>query len=121
MKKLRLALLTGLTVVVLAAALDVTGKWEVEATFDDGSISGGGFDCAFKQDGERLTGNCSGGTAQLTGEVKGQSISWRLQSGGNTPSVTTSFTGTLDEAGTNMKGRFTVADKGGRFTASKQQ
>ena len=120
MKKLCLALVTGLTVVVLTATLDLTGKWEVEATFDDASLSGGGFDCAFTQDGEHLTGNCSEGTTPLTGEVKGQSISWRLQRGGNTPSVTTTFTGTLDEAGTNIKGRFTVAHKGGRFTASKQ-
>lgn len=38
MKKLCLALFTGLTAVVLTATLDVTGNWEVEATFDDSSI-----------------------------------------------------------------------------------
>ncbi len=38
MKKLCLALFTGLTVVVLAATLDLTGKWEVEADFDDSSL-----------------------------------------------------------------------------------
>ena len=59
MKKLCLALFTGLTAVVLTATLDLTGNWEVEANFDDSSLSGGGFDCAFKQDGEQLTGTCS--------------------------------------------------------------
>ena len=58
--------------VVLAAALNLTGEWDVEANFDDRSLAGGGFDCTFRQDGEQLTGTCSGGSAQLTGQVKGQ-------------------------------------------------
>ena len=47
MKKLCLALFTGLTVVVLSAALNLTGEWEVESNFDDSGTSGGGFDCVF--------------------------------------------------------------------------
>jgi hypothetical protein len=119
MRTLGVALFAGLALVAVAAASDVTGNWEVDATFDDSTISGGGFDCAFKQDGEQLTGACSGGTAPLTGEVKGQNITWRLRGAGN-PAEATTFTGTVDQAGTGIKGRFTIADKGGRFTASKQ-
>lgn len=43
MKKLCPALFTGLAVVVLTAALDLTGKWQVETSFDDGGVSGGGL------------------------------------------------------------------------------
>lgn len=89
MKKLCLALLTGLTAVVLTATLDLTGDCEVEANFDDSSFSRGGFDCAFKQDGEQLTGTCSGGSAQLTGELRGQNVSWKMKA--------VTYTGTVNE------------------------
>jgi hypothetical protein len=112
-KKLCLALFPVLTVVVLAAALDLTGKWEVEANFDDSSLSGGGFDCAVKQDGERLMGTCSDGTAQLTGELKGQNVSWKMKE--------VTYTGSVNETGTSIKGRFTIAGKGGSFTALKSK
>jgi hypothetical protein len=118
MKKLGMALFTVLGLVVLVAAADITGNWEVEATFDDSSAAGGGFDCAFTQQGEQLTGNCSGGTAPVTGEVKGQNVSWRLQRAANSDAVT--FTGIVDEAGTGIKGHFTIAGKGGQFSAVKQ-
>ena len=91
----------------------------VEAAFDDSSVEGGGFDCAFKQQGEQLTGNCSGGTASVTGEVMGRNVSWRLQGAANSNALT--FTGTLDEAGTGIKGHFTIAGKGGQFSAVKQK
>jgi hypothetical protein len=103
----------------LIAATDVTGKWEIEATFDDTSLAGGGFDCAFKQDGVRLSGSCSAGTAPVTGEVNGSDILWRLRGAGNPPETTT-FTGTVNDSDTSMKGRFTIGGKGGSFTGVKQ-
>jgi len=112
-EKLRRALFTGLTLVVLTTTLDLTGKWEVEASFDDSSLSGGGFDCTFKQDGEQLTGTCSEGSAQLAGELKGQSVSWTMKE--------VTYTGTVNETGTSIKGRFTIAGKGGSFTAMKSK
>lgn len=118
MRKLGVALVPALAFVVLVAAADITGNWEIEAVFEDGSAAGGGFDCAFKQQGEQLTGTCSGGTASVTGEVKGQNVSWRLQGANSSEALT--FTGTVDAAGTGMSGRFTIGGKGGRFTAVKQ-
>ena len=118
MKALVVALCPALAVVALVAAADLTGNWEVEATFEDSSVAGGGFDCAFKQQGEQLTGNCSGGTVSVTGEVKGQNVSWRRQGAVNSDALT--FTGTVDEAGTGIKGHFTIAGKGGQFSAVKQ-
>jgi hypothetical protein len=119
LRNLGLALCSALTIVALVAASDVTGNWEVEATFEDSRDAGGGFDCVFRQQGEQLTGNCSGGTASVTGEVKGQNVSWRLQSAPNSDALT--FMGTLDEAGTAMKGNFTIGGKRGQFTAVKQK
>ena|SRR5438552_9037516 len=118
MKTMGVALFAALAFLALVAAADITGNWEVEATFDDSSVAGGGFDCAFKQQGEQLTGNCSGGTASVTGEVMGRNVSWRLQGAANSDALT--FTGTLDEAGTGINGHFTIAGKGGQFSAVKQ-
>jgi hypothetical protein len=117
MKTLLLVALAGLALVVGAvAAPNIIGSWQVEATFDDSSMAGGGFGCAFKQDAEELTGKCSGGTADVTGEVNGQDVTWRLDLKG-IPTIT--FTGTLDRTASRIEGRFTVGDKGGSFTATK--
>ena len=67
MRTLTVALFTAFAIVALIAALNVTGTWELELAFDDSSLSAGGFDCVFKEEGEQLTGNCSGGTATVTG------------------------------------------------------
>jgi hypothetical protein len=116
MKILCLALFTGLTVIA-AGALDLTGNWALEADFDDSSAAGGGFECAFKQDGEQLTVTCANGAA-ATGELKGQNVSWKMKAGETRETIT--FTGTVNDAGTSIKGRFAIGDKGGSFTAWKQ-
>jgi hypothetical protein len=118
MRKFGIALFTGLALVVLGAAADITGKWEVDVDFDDSSTPGGGIDCTFKQNGEQLTGNCA--EAALTGEVKGQDVSWRIQGKGNSPEAK-AFTGTVNGAGTRMTGTFMITDKHGHFTASRQR
>jgi hypothetical protein len=107
------AMLVALTLVLVAA--DVSGTWEIDANFDDASVSGGGFDCSFTQDGERLTGDCMGNA--LTGEVRGQQVSWRMPAG-KTPD-TVSVTATVNEDGRTMKGRFSVGGKGGRIDGRK--
>jgi hypothetical protein len=116
--KLTVTLLATLAAVGLVAAANVTGTWELEGTFDDPKLADArsGFDCVLKQYGERVTGKCSAGTATMTGEVKGQTVSLRLPEG-HPP---TTFTGTLDKAGIHLQGRFVVGDKQGRFTAVKK-
>jgi len=118
MGKLSVTLFATCAVVLLVAASNVTGTWELEGTFDDPKLADArsGFDCVLKQDGERVTGRCSAGTAAMTGDVKGQNVTLRL------PELhpPTTFTGTLDTAGTHLQGRFVVGDKQGRFTAVKK-
>jgi hypothetical protein len=111
-------LFAAFAIVAALGAADISGTWEVEATFDDSKLAGGGFDCLFKQVADKLTGNCSDGTASVAGDVAGQSITWRLSAAAGT-SVTTTFTGTLNDAGTRIEGRFQRGDQGGRFIAAK--
>lgn len=81
-------------------------------------VQGGGIDCVFKQDGEQLTGNCAG-AVPLTGEIKGQSISWQTKAWSD--EVTIACSGIVDETGTSTKGTFTIDGKGGSFTALKSK
>jgi hypothetical protein len=97
-------------------APDLSGTWEIEATFDDPSLSGGGFDCVFKQEGDRLTGSCQ--EIPLTGEVKGTNVTWQIRAGQTQDTIT--YTGTISESGTSINGRFSMPGKGGRFTAAKR-
>ena len=85
MKTLSTMVLTAFTLAALSAATDISGKWEVEANFDDPSIEAGGFDCVVKQQGERLTGMCSDSTASLDGEIDGQMITWRVSNSEQPP------------------------------------
>jgi protein-S-isoprenylcysteine O-methyltransferase Ste14 len=111
-------LLSVFMLAALSAATDVSGKWEVEANFDDPNIGAGGFDCVLNQEGERLTGMCSDGTASLDGEIDGQTITWRV-SNKEQPPVTSTFIGTLNRSGTAIEGRFSSGTRGGTFAAAK--
>jgi len=97
-------------------AANLSGTWEIDANFDDPSLSGGGFDCAFKQEGDRLTGSCQ--DIPLAGEVKGTNVTWQIRAGQTQDTIT--YTGTVNESGTSINGRFSMPGKGGRFTASKR-
>ena len=117
MRKFATVLLTALSLLTLNATADITGNWDVDIDFDDTSLPGGGIDCAFKQTGEQLSGSCM--ESEVTGEVKGQNVSWRLQKKDSSPEA--AFTGTVNEVGNNMTGTFSLGDKRGRFTASRQR
>ena len=117
MRQLGATLFAVVTVAVLTAAANITGNWAVDVDFDDTSLAGGGIDCAFKQEGEQLTGNCMG--VAVTGDVKEQAVTWHFQGKADGPE--SRFTGTVNEAGTNITGTFSFNGKSGRFTASKQR
>lgn len=120
---LSLARLAGISliafvVVAAAAVTDISGNWTVNVKYDSANIPGGTINCAFKQAGEQLTGNCDD-VVTLTGEVKGQNVGFTIQSK-DTPPWTTTFTGTLNDAGTAISGTFRFTGERGRFTASKR-
>lgn len=113
--------IVALAVVTTIGVADLSGTWEVDVTFDDHAIEGGEIDCTITQEGAQLKGTCSGGTAQLAGEVSGRDIKWQIGGAEKSSPPGHTFTGTVDEAGRRIKGRFTAGGKGGSFTALKSQ
>jgi hypothetical protein len=114
-------IIVALAVVTLIGAVDLSGTWDVDVTFDDRAVGGGEIDCAITQEGAQLKGTCSGGTAQLTGDVSGQDVKWRMSGAEKSSPPGPTFTGTVDEAGRRIKGRFTAGGKDGSFTAFKSR
>jgi hypothetical protein len=110
-----------LAIVTVIGAVDLSGTWEVDVTFDDRGIEGGEIDCAITQEGPQLKGTCSEGTAQLAGEVNGRDIKWQIGGAEKSSPPGHTFTGTVDEAGRRIKGRFTAGGKDGSFTALKSR
>jgi len=95
----------------------MSARWEIHADFDDRSIPGASAQCTFKQEGDRLTGRCEDAT--FVGEIKGDTVTWRLTVGGSKTAVI--FTGMLDDDDTVIVGRFSYPGKGnGSFLAVKR-
>ena len=97
-------------------APDLSGQWDLEFAFDDAADAGGGIDCTFTQTAERLTGNCM--AEALSGEVKGRRVTWQMKAGQTKETI--AFTGTVNDAGTSISGKFSMPGKGGSFTATKR-
>ena len=116
-RKWALTLFIVLPIVGVAAA-DTTGNWAIEVTYDNPRVSGGTINCALKQEGRQLSGYC-GDVVTLSGEVKGENVGFIMRSK-DTPPWTTTFTGSVNEAGTVIAGTFRFTDQRGRFTASKR-
>lgn len=97
---------------------DITARWELHADFDDRRIPGALAQCTFRQDGERLTGRCEDAT--LIGEIKAETVTWRLTPAGTHDSMI--FTGMLDDDDTVIVGRFSYAGRGnGSFLAVRRK
>ena len=97
---------------------DISARWELHADFDDRRIPGALGDCTLRQEGERLSGRCQDAT--LIGEVKGETVTWRLTPAGTHDSMI--FTGMLDDDDTVIVGRFTYAGRGnGSFLAIRRK
>jgi len=110
-------LVVAVAVPVVPAHADISAHWELHADFDDRSIPGAAADCTFKQENERLSGRCE--DASLIGDVKGETVTWRLTLAGTHDSMI--FIGKLDDDDTVIVGRFSYAGKGeGSFLAAKR-
>jgi hypothetical protein len=102
---------------VVPAHADMSAHWELHADFDDRSIPGASADCTFRQENERLSGSCE--DASLIGEVKGETVTWRLTLARTHDTMI--FTGRLDDDDTVIVGRFSYAGKGdGSFLAVRR-
>ncbi len=103
----------------LAADRTLTGTWNLAL-----NVSGQDYNlaCTFKQDGEKLTGTCTGesGEGAVTGQLASEKISWTHTIPFNGDTLTLSYSGafTSDNA---IKGTIHVApfDIDGDFSGQK--
>ena len=117
MKKLVVAAFAATLSVFSAAAADISGSWTMT-----GEVVGNSIDmkCAFTQAGAKLTGNCTGarGATPTTGSVADNAVTFQISvNQGQVYELT--YTGTLDAAGTSMKGEIAVMGVSGTFSAKK--
>ena len=107
MKRSIVAAIVVASLVVIVRA-NISARWEVHADFDDRRIPGALADCTFKQEAERLSGRCEDAT--LVGEIKKETVTWRLTTRSHDIVI---FTGMLDDDDTVIVGRFSYSGKGG--------
>ena len=103
---------------VLAQANNVTGEWAFNVTTDQG---GGTPTITFKQDGDKLTGKYVGqfGSADLTGTVKGDAISFTFAIDVQGQQAPAKYEGTIEK--NTMKGKMDIGGMvSGTFTATKK-
>lgn len=101
-----------------AQGVNVTGDWAFTVTTDQGS---GEPTITFKQDGEKLTGKYTGqlGTADLTGSVKGNAITFTFTVDVQGQQAPVTYKGTVDK--NTMKGSLDIAGMvNGTFTATRK-
>jgi hypothetical protein len=117
MQRLFLAAFAATILVTTAAAADLSGSWTLTGDVVGNPIS---MKCAFTQAGATLSGTCTGGdgSTQTTGSVADGRVTFRHNvNRGQVYEVT--YTGTLDAAGTSMKGEIAVMGVSGTFSAIK--
>jgi hypothetical protein len=102
------------------AVRDVSGSWRIT-----GDVVGNAIDmkCALKADGAKLAGTCTYqglGDAATTGSVAGDKIT--LQNSIQREQMyALTYNGTLDTAGTAIKGDIAVAGVTGTFSGTKDK
>lgn len=101
--------------ILLLAALDVTGSWAFEV---DTQAGAGTPTLTFKQDGEKLTGLYKGqlGEAPLTGALKGNDITFTFTVNAQGVDITFTYTGTVSD--NDMKGTLEANAGGQVFTGT---
>ena len=102
------------------SAVDVTGKWVFTVETSAGS---GTPTVTLKQDGEKLTGHYSSaqlGEAELTGSVKGTTITFMFGTEVQGTHLDVTYSGTV-EGKDSMKGKINLGGLGeGTFVGKKQ-
>jgi hypothetical protein len=98
---------------------DVAGVWALTVETSQGT---GTPTVTFKQDGEKLTGTYSSqvfGEQQVTGTIKGLSITFSFTGSIGGAAVSVTYSGTVEKD--TMKGKVTIGDLGeGTFTGKKK-
>jgi len=101
-----------------ASATDISGTWAFSANLEGGPQNIKNT-FVFKQEGEKLTGDSSGGfpEGKVTGTVKGYKVEFSVE--GKNKSVRINYTGTI-ESPTKMSGALEFPKGPGKWTATKK-
>jgi hypothetical protein len=108
----------------VAEATNISGNWSLTMKPDFRGNPNVVSQCILRQSGTKLTVRCGTGS-ELTGSVKGRTVTWGFtpKNGDKYPAFT--HTGTLNEAGTAIKGTWHLSivdeEKDGEFTATKRR
>jgi hypothetical protein len=104
---------------VTLSASDVSGTWQLEMRWSGDMKSTG--DCTLKQDGDKLSGTCGTEHSMVTGQTKGNRLSWQVDVTQDGSQGTMKFDGELDERGMTISGSCSiVGGQSGTFTMRKQ-
>lgn len=112
-----LAAIVAILFTLPAAAADISGAWTIVGDVVGNPVN---MKCAFTQNGPKITGTCGGamGETKTTGSVADDKVTFQhTVNQGQDYELT--YYGTLDAAGTSMKGEIAVAGVSGTFYATK--
>lgn len=104
-----------------ASAADISGVWKVDGSVENNPVTP---TCTLKQTDAKVSGSCNfdaDHVTDITGEVKGKEVTWKLTLEYQGTDYTLTFNGTLD-SDASIKGSIAVnpSDTNGDFTAKKQ-
>ena len=98
-------------------APDVAGNWTFTGDIVGNPVN---MKCAFKRDGDKLTGTCAysgAGESPTTGSVAGNKITFQNQA----QSYDLVYSGAMDAAGTSLSGEIAVSGVTGTFSGTKDK
>jgi hypothetical protein len=109
--------------IIGTSANDVSGQWTLRM-LPDFRGSRHVVNCAFTQQGQRVTVECGDEGAKMWGKVQGNRITFRGPSLPDNSRVFASFTGDVNRSGTAIKGKWhlvlTFGSKDGKWAATKR-
>lgn len=98
-------------------AVDISGTWTIDGDVVGNAVS---MKCTFAQDGSKISGTCTGaaGSSQATGSIAADKVTF-THTVERDQVYELTYSGTLDPAGTSMKGEIAVMGVTGTFTGTK--
>jgi hypothetical protein len=117
MKKIILVAAALAALAVPSFAADISGSWTIAGDVVGNPVN---MKCAFTQDGPKVSGTCAGemGSTPTTGSVAADKVTF-THTVQRDQAYELTYSGTLDAAGTSMKGEIAVMGVTGTFSGTK--